>query len=96
MVGSKSYNEFLVYAKMCSVELTVKYLRGKNNGRNVDGMMIKIRLLMSMIKTLESLCGRSRKMYMDGCDPCYIEVESCFNCKEICNLVDKMKSICNC
>jgi hypothetical protein len=96
MVGTRQYNEFLMHAKLCSSHMAFDYVRWTNAGRDTYCLLTKLRMLRSYIKTLESFCRPERKVYFDFCEPCEIEVETCLDCSEICNLVKKISSICNC
>lgn len=87
-------NEFLFRAKMCSSKMSAKYAVWKANGKDVSGMLMKILLLNSFIKTLE--CNKPRKFYGDCCEHCTIKVDSCLSPQDFCIFVDKIKSICNC
>lgn len=93
--NSKRY-EFIAYAKICSSKLAYKCVVYTNNGRDTEGMMLKLRLVRSYIKALESYAGIKRKVYFskDECCGALICVKNCLNSKEICNIVNKLKLIC--
>ena len=91
----KIYN-LIAYAKICSSKVAYNYVIATNNGKETDDMLCKLRLIRSYIKSVESYAGLKRKIYYsnDNCGVTLICVKNCFNSKEICNIVNKLKTIC--
>lgn len=94
MACSNKYLEFLAYAKIESSKLAYEYVIAVNHGKCGEKKLIKLRLLRSLIKTLESYAGIKRRIYLSNdCSPALFCVETCLDSKEICNIVNKIKSL---
>ena len=95
MINKTKIKEFIAYAKICSSKLAYKYVIYTNNGKDTTSILFKLRLVRSYIKALESYVGIPRRNFFgDGCNA-IICVRTCLCKKEICNIVNKLKTICN-
>lgn len=67
MCAPKNLYEFLAYAKTCACDMACKHVEMANHGYDTDGMLNKIRLLTSYIKTIENyIYPCCSDFYFDG------------------------------
>jgi hypothetical protein len=96
MSNNKNIKEFIAYAKICHSDLAYKLVLDENVGKDTEVFMLKLRLLRSYIKSLESYAGIKRQVFRVSCgEKEFICVQTCLNKKEICNIVNKIKSYIN-
>jgi hypothetical protein len=96
MSSNHHIKDFIAYAKICSSDLAYKFVMDTNHGKDTSATMLKLRLLRSYIKSLESYAGIKRQVFRVSCgEKEFICVQTCLNKKEICNIVNKIKSYIN-
>lgn len=93
MCNVTEIKRFIAYAKICSSKIAYKYVNYSNNGKDTEDIMLKLRLIRSYIRSVESYIGMPKKSYRNGCCET-ICVRTCLNSEEICNIVNRIKSIC--
>lgn len=98
MASNRKILKFIAYAKICSSKLAYKYVMEVNYGKDASKTLLKLKLLKLHINILESYAGLKRRIYRDDCGgKTFIYVQTCLSKKEICNIVNKIKSNClNC
>lgn len=94
-IDKTKIKEFVAYAKICSSKLAYNYVLLTNNGKDTSSDLMKLRLLRSYIKTVESCAGIKRTALLTGdCNCESFCMKTCLSSTEICKLVNKIKSIC--
>lgn len=98
MASNHKILKFIAYAKICSSKLAYQYVMDVNYGKDASMTLLKLKTLKLYINILESNAGLKRRMYRDNCgEKTFIYIQTCLSKKEICNIVNKIKSNClNC
>lgn len=79
--------------------MAYKYVIDTNYGKDTSELFLRLQLFRSYIRELENYVGIKKQMFRNDCQDgkVFIFVKSCLNEKEICNIVNKIKSNCiNC
>jgi len=67
MCAPKDLYKFIAYAKTCSCDMACDYVHKTNHGYSTEGLMDKIRLLRSYIRSIENYIYPScNDVYCDG------------------------------